>query len=195
MTGAIQELVGVPLDGFVAVDLQGFVKLVNSVNGLWIRIPEPLYDDHYPKVDGSGYMTISFKAGCQKLSGAEALQYARSRHQDSDYGRMRRQQLTLLALRRQLDPLALLERAPEMLSIAKDDLWTTIKRKDLAGPRRARRRRPGARRRPRVLHAARVPRVPDDGRDQADPPDRAPLLRPEAARAAAAGAAATTPTA
>ena len=132
VTGAIQELVGVPLDGFVAVDLEGFVRLVNSVKGLWIRIPEPLYDDHYPKVDGSGYITISFKAGCQKLSGAEALSYARSRHQDSDYGRMRRQQLTLLALRRQLDPLSLLERAPEMLSIAKGDLWTTIKRKDLA---------------------------------------------------------------
>ena len=57
VTGAIQELVGVPLDGFVAVDLQGFVRLVNSVNGLWIRIPEALYDNHYPKVDGSGYIT------------------------------------------------------------------------------------------------------------------------------------------
>ena len=133
VTGAIQELVGVPLDGFVAVDLQGFVRLVNSVNGLWIRIPEPLYDDHYPKVDGSGYMEISFDSGCQKLTGSEALQYARSRHQDSDYGRMRRQQLTLLALRRELDPVDLLEQAPEMLSIAKDDLWTTIKRRDLPG--------------------------------------------------------------
>jgi LCP family protein required for cell wall assembly len=133
VTGAIQELVGVPLDGFVAVDLQGFVRLVNSVNGLWIRIPEALYDDHYPKVDGSGYVTISFESGCQKLTGSQALSYARSRHQDSDYGRMRRQQLTLLALRRQLDPLALIEKAPEMLSIAKGDLWTTIKRRDLPG--------------------------------------------------------------
>src|SRR5262245_29826312 len=44
---------------------------------------------------------------------------------------MRRQQLTLLALRRRVDPVQLLERAPEMLSIAKDHLWTTIKRKDL----------------------------------------------------------------
>ena len=130
------------------------MRLVNSVNGLWIRLPEALYDNHYPKVDGSGYVTISFKAGCQKLSGSEALQYARSRHQDSDYGRMRRQQLTLLALRRQLDPLALLERAPEMLSIAKDDLWTTIKRRDLPSPRRARRVRAGARRRAGLLHAA-----------------------------------------
>ena len=70
ITGAIQELVGVPLDGFVAVDLSGFVKLVNAVDGLWIRIPEPVYDDHYPKVDGSGYTTISFGTGCQKLNGS-----------------------------------------------------------------------------------------------------------------------------
>jgi LCP family protein required for cell wall assembly len=131
ITGAIQQLVGVPLDGFVAVDLSGFAKLVNAVDGLWIRIPEPVYDDHYPKVDGSGYMTVSFDAGCQKLTGAQALAYARSRHQDSDYGRMGRQQLVLLSLRRELDPVALLERAPQLLSIAKDDLWTTIKRKDL----------------------------------------------------------------
>ena len=131
ITGAIQELVGVPLDGFVAVDLGGFVKLVNAVDGLWIRIPEPVYDDHYPKVDGSGYTTISFGTGCQKLNGSQALQYARSRHQDSDYGRMGRQQLVLLSLRRQLDPVAVLERAPELLKIAKDHLWTTIKRKDL----------------------------------------------------------------
>ena len=44
---------------------------------------------------------------------------------------MGRQQLVLLSLRRQLDPVAVLERAPELLKIAKDHLWTTIKRKDL----------------------------------------------------------------
>jgi polyisoprenyl-teichoic acid--peptidoglycan teichoic acid transferase len=131
VTGAIQELVGVPLDGFVAVDLRGFAKIVNALGGLKIRIPAPVYDNHYPKVDGSGYTTLSFQAGCQELNGTQALAYARSRHQDSDYGRMGRQQLVLLALRRELDPLDVLEKAPQLLSIAKDDLWTTIKRKDL----------------------------------------------------------------
>jgi LCP family protein required for cell wall assembly len=131
VTGAVQELVGVPLDGFVAVDLRGFAKLVDAVKGIWIRIPEPLYDDAYPNMNGPGKVPISFRAGCQKLDGLEALAYARSRHQDSDYGRMRRQQLTLLALRRRVDPIELLERAPELLRIAKDHLWTTIKRKDL----------------------------------------------------------------
>jgi LCP family protein required for cell wall assembly len=133
LTGAVQELVGVKLDAFVAVDLRGFVKLVNALDGLWIRVPERLVDDRYPKVDGSGTTRIEIAAGCQRLSGAMALAYARSRHQDSDYGRMRRQQAVLLALRRQLDPVALLERAPELLRIAKDHLWTTLKREHLAG--------------------------------------------------------------
>ncbi len=133
LTGAIQELVGVRLDGFVAVDLQGFAKLVGALDGLWIRVPERIVDERYPRIDGSGTRRLVIEAGCQKLSGAMALAYARSRHQDSDYGRMRRQQAVLLALRRQLDPIAVLERAPEMLKIARDHLWTTIERKDLAG--------------------------------------------------------------
>ena len=133
LTGAVQELIGVRLDAFVAVDLRGFVKLVNAFDGLWIRVTERIADDRYPRVDGSGTTRIVIEAGCQKLSGSMALAYARSRHQDSDYGRMRRQQAVLLALRRQLDPLAVLERAPELLRIAKDHLWTTVKREDLAG--------------------------------------------------------------
>lgn len=132
VTGAIQQLVGVKLDAFVAVDLSGFVKLVDAVGGLRINVPSSIHDDRYPKVDGSGYATINIKAGCQKLSGGMALAYARSRHQDSDYGRMGRQQAVLLALRRQLDPLDLLPRVPQLLSIAKNDLWTTVKRSDIA---------------------------------------------------------------
>jgi LCP family protein required for cell wall assembly len=132
VTGAIQELVGVPLDGAIVVDLNGFVDLVNAVGGLWIDIPHSLYDAHYPKPDGTGYIQVSIQAGCQKLNGTRALEYARSRHQDDDYGRMRRQQSVLLALDHELDPIALLPRVPDLLDIAKDNLWTTIQPNDIA---------------------------------------------------------------
>lgn len=132
VSGAIQELVGQPLDGAIVVNLNGFVDLVEAVGGLWIDIPYGLYDAHYPKPDGTGYITISFKAGCQHLDGIRALEYARSRHQDSDYGRMKRQQRVLVALARELDPIALLPRVPDLLEIAKDNLWTTIDQNDIA---------------------------------------------------------------
>ena len=39
LTGAIQELVGVPLDGAIVVNLTGFVDLIDAVNGLWVDVP------------------------------------------------------------------------------------------------------------------------------------------------------------
>ncbi len=133
VSGAIQELLGVRLDGMVVVNLGGFVTLVDELGGLWIDIPERLVDERYPLEDGSKLIRIELAAGCQHLAGRMALAYARSRHQDSDYGRMARQQTVLLALRRQLDPVALVPKVPALLGIARDNLWTTIRRDDLRG--------------------------------------------------------------
>jgi LCP family protein required for cell wall assembly len=132
VSGAIQQLIGVPLDGVVVVNLIGFVRLVNAIGGLWIDIPTAVHDGKYPLENGSGDVSISFKAGCQHLNGHFALAYARTRHQDSDYNRMGRQQLVLNALAHQVDPIALLPKVPDLLSIAKDDLWTTFSAADAA---------------------------------------------------------------
>lgn len=126
VSGAIQQLIGMPLDGVVVVDLNGFVRLVNAIGGLWIDIPYAVYDDSYPLENGGGDVTLSLRAGCQHLNGHFALAYARTRHQDSDYNRMTRQQLVLNALAHQIDPIALLPKVPDLLGIAKDDLWTTF---------------------------------------------------------------------
>ena len=132
VTGAVQELIGVRLDRVVVVNLAGFVRLVDAIGGLWIDVPERLFDRNYPLEDGSGHIRLDVRPGCQLLDGRMALAYARSRHQDSDYGRMQRQQQVLVALARQVDPLALVPKVPNLLSIAKDNLWTTIKRSEVS---------------------------------------------------------------
>jgi LCP family protein required for cell wall assembly len=133
VTGAVQELVGVRLDSVVVVDLRGFVQLVDALGGLWIDVREPVVDRNYPLEDGSGHIRLDIRMGCQLLDGRMALAYARSRHQDSDYGRMDRQQAVLVALAKQVDPLTLASKVPELLKIAKGNLWTTIKRADVGG--------------------------------------------------------------
>jgi LCP family protein required for cell wall assembly len=130
--GAVQELIGQRLDGAVVVNLNGFVDLVDAIGGLWIDIPYPVSDPHYALPDGSGYIELSFHTGCQKLSGEKALQYARTRHQDSDWQRMRRQQRVITALGRQLDPVGLLPKVPDLLDVAGDNLWTTIQPDEIA---------------------------------------------------------------
>lgn len=131
VTGAVQELVGVRLDAVVGVNLAGFVRLVDAIGGLWIDVPERLVDRNYPLEDGSGHIHLDIKTGCQHLDGRMALAYARSRHQDSDYGRMRRQQAVLVALAREVDPIALLPKVPNLLEIAADNLWTTVPRSEV----------------------------------------------------------------
>jgi polyisoprenyl-teichoic acid--peptidoglycan teichoic acid transferase len=65
------------------------------------------------------------------MNGEEALAYARSRHQDSDYHRARRQQYVLQQVRKQLDPVALLPHVPALLGVAQANLFMTIDDTDI----------------------------------------------------------------
>jgi LCP family protein required for cell wall assembly len=130
LAGALQRMAGVPIDGIVGVDLNGFALVVDSVGGVWIDVPARVVDDRYPRQDGTK-IKIDIEPGCQKLDGTLALAYARSRHQDSDYQRMRRQQFVLQAIRRQFDPLAMVPKALELLTIFRDNVFTSIDRDDI----------------------------------------------------------------
>jgi anionic cell wall polymer biosynthesis LytR-Cps2A-Psr (LCP) family protein len=65
------------------------------------------------------------------MDGSTLLAFARTRHMDSDYGRMSRQQLVLKALRKQINPCTLLPRLPDLVKIAKDSLYTNIPLEEL----------------------------------------------------------------
>jgi LCP family protein required for cell wall assembly len=133
VAGAIHELSGARIDGLAVVDMNGFVDTIDVLGGLRIRVPEAIHDRMYPRPDGSGLMVLDIAAGLQTMDGFTALAYARSRHQDSDYGRMRRQQQVLLALGAQLKPCRLMGRLPSLLPIVRKSVWTTIRSKDLPG--------------------------------------------------------------
>ncbi|HEX6139297.1 MAG TPA: LCP family protein [Candidatus Limnocylindria bacterium] len=123
---AVSELVDRQLDGMVVVTLNGFVRLVDALGGLDIYTPYNLYDASYPHEDGVHHEVVWIPAGQHHFDGHTALAFARSRHQDSDYDRMYRQQLVLTAMRRQVCPSDLVLRIPELLDIARDSLWTNV---------------------------------------------------------------------
>ncbi|HEX6140918.1 MAG TPA: LCP family protein [Candidatus Limnocylindria bacterium] len=88
LVGAMQELFGVPIDGYVAVDMDDLVQLVDAAGGVTVDPAQPLVD---PKVH------LDLPAGQQELDGPTALAYVRTRI-DTDYGRAARQQEVLLDL-------------------------------------------------------------------------------------------------
>jgi LCP family protein required for cell wall assembly len=125
----VSQLTGRPVDAVLVVDLWGMIKVVDAMGGINVDIPSAVSDSDYPD-PVYGHIAMSLPAGKQHLDGRHALFYARSRHQDSDYGRMARQQILLLAVRKQIGPDTILN-APDLFAAAKGFVWTDLPRSSL----------------------------------------------------------------
>lgn len=110
----IESYLGVPLDGYVLIDFNGFEAVVDSVGGVDIDVPYEIVDEEYPTED-YGVETIRFEPGMQHMDGETALKYVRTRHADSDDARRERQYQVLLALFDKGKSIGSVTRADEMI--------------------------------------------------------------------------------
>jgi polyisoprenyl-teichoic acid--peptidoglycan teichoic acid transferase len=97
----VSNILGQRVDRYALIGLQGVRDVVDAVGGVDITVEQAIHDDAYP-TDDYGYMTVDIPAGPQHMDGETALEYARTRHQDSDFGRQMRQQRVLSAVRQAL---------------------------------------------------------------------------------------------
>ena len=97
----LENTFDIEIDHTVRISFEGFVELVDAVGGIEIDVPKRIVDHQYPTHDG-GTIDITFEPGEQTMEGERALQYARTRHQDDDYGRAARQQQVMEALMKKL---------------------------------------------------------------------------------------------
>jgi polyisoprenyl-teichoic acid--peptidoglycan teichoic acid transferase len=109
----IERNFGIRTPYYVLVDFNGFEQIVDTLGGVIIDVPRPLKDDEYPTAD-YGTERVFFLPGPQLMNGTNALRYARTRHSDSDFARMSRQQQTLRAMRDRALRLNLLPQLPTL---------------------------------------------------------------------------------
>lgn len=95
---AVGEILDLPIHYYINVDFEGFVKIIDTLGGITVDVEKALYDSSYPDKNMIGYDPLKIKAGSQKMDGALALKYARSRETTSDFDRSRRQQQVLQAV-------------------------------------------------------------------------------------------------
>ncbi|NMO93693.1 LCP family protein [Actinomycetospora sp. TBRC 11914] len=97
VTKVVQQLSGLAVNHFLAVDFSGFKDMVDAVGGVPVCLDKPMRDT----ILG----TVIPRAGTTVITGDQALDFVRARHvigdPTSDYGRIHRQQLFLSALLRQ----------------------------------------------------------------------------------------------
>lgn len=97
----VSALAGVPVHHFLLINFEGFETVIDRIGGIELDVPHPIDDPNYPMDAFPGdvrTMPIHFDAGRQRMDGARALIYARTRHADSDFGRNQRQQQVLMAI-------------------------------------------------------------------------------------------------
>ena len=117
----VSDVVGMPIDYFIAVDFEGFRKIVDILGGLEVNVPVT-FDDYFYPVKGlenetcgilaeqisefhanysgfelekqfiSRYEHIHFDKGKNHIDGETALKYVRSRHSDQHGGDFARSQ-------------------------------------------------------------------------------------------------------
>ena len=116
---------GINIHYYAVVDFEGFGEIVDTLGGITVYLETPLVDNEYPTPDYD-IMRVYIPAGEQLLDGEKALWYARSRYQNGDIGRMKRQQQILLAMREKILQLNILPKLPQLTRQFADTVKTDL---------------------------------------------------------------------
>ena len=116
MRDVVEGTLGIPIDYYVIIDMHGFSRMVDAVGGVDINVPLRVVTQ-FGKV---------YEAGCQHMTGSQALLYARTRKDSSDYNRMSKQRLVQESLLRQVNPIDLFHAYSELANNGSQYISTDI---------------------------------------------------------------------
>lgn len=120
----MEGTLGMKIDYFVALNIDGLLGLINAMGGVRLNVNSPIAlgannDGKPPR----GWV----QPGPNKLlNGDQAMWYARSRYQVTDYDRMARQSCVVKAIVDQADPQTMLTRYEAMAKASSDAVTTDI---------------------------------------------------------------------
>lgn len=129
---AVNELTGLDIKYYILVDTEALIKLVDLIGGVEFDVPIDMNYD-----DSSQDLHIHLKKGYQTLTGEQAEQVVRFRHNNNgssysyeygneDYGRMRTQRNLIIAVAKQTIKLKNVTEIRNMVNIMKEDVKTNI---------------------------------------------------------------------
>jgi LCP family protein required for cell wall assembly len=127
----VQYNLGVPVHFYMRVDFDGFRRIVDTLGGIEIDVPQTINDPKYPD-ENYGYDPFYIEAGSQHLNGNMALKYARTRAtRGSDFDRARRQQQVLFAIREKALAIGVVPKIPELWTTMADTVQTDLQLVDI----------------------------------------------------------------
>jgi LCP family protein required for cell wall assembly len=131
----VGKITGLTFDRYIAVDFLAFRQMVDALGGVTVCLSTNLDDYSYPDYY-NGFHPIHFQAGCQHLNGEQALEIARSRdaiqpEQASDFGRAKRQQDIMEAIKKKATTVNGFAKAPQVLTALQNNIHTDMTISDM----------------------------------------------------------------
>lgn len=118
----VENTLGVHIDRYVVVHDEAVKEIVDAMDGLDVYVEKPM---HYH--DYSGKLHIDFDKGNHHLTGQQAVEYLRFRHDAlGDIGRTQRQQWLLRSLMTKLKQPSTITKIPDIISVAKKYIKTDM---------------------------------------------------------------------
>ncbi|MEY4639638.1 MAG: hypothetical protein RLY13_636 [Actinomycetota bacterium] len=121
---AVEYVTGLTIQSYVLIDMASFTKLIDALGGIDINVEQrlPIGGQNDDLSDVKGWIEV----GQQHMDGYTALWYARSRHNTSDYDRMRRQHEVEQQVLKQFEPGIVLTRFQAIASAGEQMIHTDI---------------------------------------------------------------------
>ncbi len=129
ITNIVQDITGQTIHYYVVMDFEGFIKIIDTLEGINVDVPSHIKDERYPG-PGYSYETFEVYPGLQKFNGETALKYARTRHDaEGDFGRAKRQQQIMQSAKNKAFSLGTIVnpmRIAEIFDVLGDHIHTNI---------------------------------------------------------------------
>ncbi|GGK34176.1 hypothetical protein GCM10010965_28890 [Caldalkalibacillus thermarum] len=124
----VENLTGIPVDHYILFNFNSFKKAVDAIGGIVIDVDESIARYAYRQFGSS----VQFNPGEQRLSGEEALYFARFRYDaQGDFGRNDRQQQVIKAFLDQTKDVRSPAKIEQLLDIVGEDVRTDLTFKDM----------------------------------------------------------------
>jgi len=128
----VEDLLGIPTQHFVRIQMDGFVDFVDALGGVNIYLDCPFSEPIF-NLTTQSWTRFTLPAGQNHLDGEDAYWFARLRLEGTDIGRSSRQRAIIWAMRDQILSTNALLRLPELYTAFNDTITTDLGLFDIIG--------------------------------------------------------------
>ncbi|TMU84094.1 LytR family transcriptional regulator [Bacillus sp. BHET2] len=119
---AVETMFNIPVDYYVKMNFNAFIDVVDALNGINVEVPYELYEQNSKDKANA----IHLLPGEQNLDGEEALALARTRKQDNDIERGKRQQEILKGIMKRAVSANALTKYDDIIQAIGDNMETNM---------------------------------------------------------------------